>query len=153
MPPPLERNLGTAAIIRSNALCCGESEKIIVLLLICEIKKSQPFLFKTIGSDGNKKRQVVLVTICRPCSVFSCYLGSYLSSKGKSRFSIHYIPLYHFVRNHKNIKTPLPQGAEVKVLQEYKKEPNTLDAINHLANTEIFVPCVIIILIFRLFVK
>ena len=29
------------------------------------------------------------VTICRPCTVFSCYLGSYLSSKGKSRFYIY----------------------------------------------------------------
>ena len=89
MPPPLGRNFGTAVIIRSNALCWGESEKIIVLLLVCEIKKSQPFLFKTIGSEGNKNRQVVLVTICRPCSVFSCYLGSYLSSKGKSHFFIY----------------------------------------------------------------
>ena len=89
MPPPWGRNLGTAVIIRSNALCWGESEKIIVLLLFCEIKKSQPFLFKTIGSDGNKKRQVVSVTVCRPCTVFSCYLGSYLSSKGKSRFYIY----------------------------------------------------------------
>ena len=33
--------------------------------------------------------QIVSVTICRPCSVFSCYLGSYLSSKGKSRFCIY----------------------------------------------------------------
>ena len=89
MPPPLGRNLGTAVIIRSNALCWGESEKIIVLLLVCEIKKSQPFLFKTIGSEGNKNRQVASVTICRPCSVFGCYLGSYLSSKGKRRFFIY----------------------------------------------------------------
>ena len=29
------------------------------------------------------------VRICRPCSVFSCYLGSDLSSKGKSRFFIY----------------------------------------------------------------
>ena len=65
----------------------SESEKIIVLLLFCEIKKSQPFLCKTIGSEGNKNRQIVLVTICRPCSVFRCYLGSYLSSMGKRRFS------------------------------------------------------------------
>lgn len=36
-----------------------------------------------------KNRQVVLVTICRSCPVFCCYLGSYLSSKGKSRFFIY----------------------------------------------------------------
>ena len=29
------------------------------------------------------------MTICRSCSVFCCYLGSYLSSKGKSRFYIY----------------------------------------------------------------
>ena len=52
----------------------------------CEIA---PLFFKTIGSEGNKKRQVVSVTVCRPCTVFSCYLGSYLSSKGKSRFCIY----------------------------------------------------------------
>lgn len=43
--------------LRSNALCLGESKKIIVLLLVCEIKKSQAFLFKTIGSVGNKNRR------------------------------------------------------------------------------------------------
>ena len=89
MPPRWGRNLGTAVIIRSNALCWGKSEKIIVLLLFCEIKKEPTVFFKTIGSEDNKNRQVVLVTICRPCSVLSCYLGSYLSSKGKSRFYIY----------------------------------------------------------------
>jgi hypothetical protein len=90
MPPPLGRNLGTVVIIRSNALCWGESEKIIVLLLCLRNKKrANRFFSKTIGSEGNKNRQVVSLTICRPCSVFSCYLGSYLSSKGKSRFFIY----------------------------------------------------------------
>ena len=42
-----------------------------------------------IGSEGNKNRQVVLITICLSCSVFCCYLGSYLSSKEKSRFYIY----------------------------------------------------------------
>ena len=89
MPPPLGRNLGTAVIIRSNALCWGESEKIIVLLLVCEIKKEPTVSFQNDWLRGNKNRQVASVTICRPGSVFGCYLGSYLSSKGKSRFFIY----------------------------------------------------------------
>ena len=51
--------------------------------------RKAPLFFKTIGSEGNKKRQVVSVTVCRPCTVFSCYLGSYLSSMGKRRFFIY----------------------------------------------------------------
>lgn len=46
MPPPLGRNLGTVVIIRSNALSWGESEKIIVLLLVCEIKKEPTVSFQ-----------------------------------------------------------------------------------------------------------
>lgn len=40
MPPPLGRNLGMAVIIRSKSLCWGVSEKNIVLLLVCEMKKA-----------------------------------------------------------------------------------------------------------------
>ena len=54
MPPPWGRNLGTAVIIRSNALCWGESEKIIVLLLFCEIKKANRFLAKRLAPRAIK---------------------------------------------------------------------------------------------------
>ena len=55
MPPPLGRNLGTAVIIRSNALSWGESEKIIVMLLVCEIKKEPTVSFQNDRLRGQQK--------------------------------------------------------------------------------------------------
>lgn len=55
MPPPLDRNLGTAVIIRSNALSWGESEKIIVMLLVCEIKKEPTVSFQNDWLRGQQK--------------------------------------------------------------------------------------------------
>ena len=49
------RNLGAAVIIRSNALCWGESEKIIVLLLVCEIKKEPTVSFQNDWLRGQQK--------------------------------------------------------------------------------------------------
>ena len=61
MPPPLGRNFGTAVIIRSNALCWGESEKIIVLLLVCEIKKEPTVSFQ---NDWLRWQQKTAGSIC-----------------------------------------------------------------------------------------
>ena len=66
MPPPLGRNLGTVVIIRSNALSWGESEKIIVLLLVCEIKKEPTVSFQNDWLGGQQKPQVVLSLSAAP---------------------------------------------------------------------------------------
>ena len=81
MPPPLERlssfvPMLFAGVNLKSSLSCSLPVK----------QKSQPFLCKTIGSEDDKNRQIVLVTICRSYLVFGCCLGLYLSSKGKSRF-------------------------------------------------------------------
>ena len=52
--------------LRSNALCLGESEKIIVLLLVCEIKKEPSVSFQNDWLGGQQKPQVVLSLSAAP---------------------------------------------------------------------------------------
>nr|DAY50139.1 MAG TPA: hypothetical protein [Caudoviricetes sp.] len=86
MPPPLGRNLGTAVIIRSNALCWGESEKIIVLLLVCEIKKEPTVSFQNDWLRGQQKSAGSVCDYLPSLFYIRLLLGFVSIFKGKTPF-------------------------------------------------------------------